>query len=62
MSRLEKVKLGVREGDPSDVELKAARICEAKLVKGTERSITKCKWNVKREINCSKNWFSKTNQ
>ena len=43
MSCLEKVELGVRERDPSDVELKAARICEAELVKGTERSVTKRK-------------------
>ena len=43
MSFFEKVKLGVREGNPLDVYLKAARICEAELVKGTEMSVTKCK-------------------
>ena len=37
MSCLEKVELGVREGDLSDVDLKAAKICEAELV---IRSIT----------------------
>ena len=38
MSCLKKVELGVREGDLSDVDLKAARICEAELIKGTEGS------------------------
>ena len=32
---LEKVKLRVREGDPWDVELKAAKICKAKLLTGS---------------------------
>ena len=44
---LEKVKLGAREGDPRDVELKEARICEAELVKGTEIStVTKPKGSI----------------
>ena len=43
MSCLEKVELGVKEGDPSDVDLKVAIICEAELIKGTERSVTKRK-------------------
>ena len=43
MSCLEKVELRVREGDPSDVDLKAVRIFEVELVKRTERSVTKHK-------------------